>query len=215
MPTHIYKNARGVRVPSVTTVIKRFQESGGLIRWAYDCGVNGIDIDKARDSAAGSGTLAHEMIDRFFAGQDPYAIRCDDEVMFEAARQGFASFAEWIDQTKIKIVERETPLVSEALQVGGTPDAIGVVNGQRFLLDWKTSNSVYVDHLVQVAAYGCLWEENHPGDRIDGGFHLCRFSKEHADFAHRFYRELDAALKAFRLYREAYDLDKGLKKRVG
>jgi hypothetical protein len=29
-----YRNAEGVRVPGVTTIIGRFKDSGGLINWA-------------------------------------------------------------------------------------------------------------------------------------------------------------------------------------
>jgi len=80
--------------------------------------------------------------------------------------------------------------------------------------DWKTSNAIYPDHIIQLAAYKVLWEENHPDQPITGGFHLCRFSKEHGDFAHHFWSELDDAWEQFLLFRQAYDIDKKLKKRV-
>jgi len=104
-------------------------------------------------------------------------------------------------------------LVSELYKFGGCPDAIGKIDGKLTLVDWKTSNSVYPDMLIQLAAYKQLWEENFP-DRPLYGFHLCRFSKEHGDFAHHYYSELNDAWEQFKLFRQAYDLDKLLKKRV-
>jgi hypothetical protein len=81
-------------------------------------------------------------------------------------------------------------------------------------LDWKTSNGVYPDYLIQIAAYRQLWEENNPLKLLTGGFHLLRFSKEHADFAHHYWSELNDAWDQFVLFRRSYDLDKIIKKRV-
>jgi hypothetical protein len=82
-------------------------------------------------------------------------------------------------------------------------------------LDWKTSNGVYQDYIIQIAAYRNLWEENYPDKPITGGFHLLRFSKEHADFTHHYWNDVDEGWEQFKLFRKAYDLDKILKKRVG
>jgi len=62
VPTQIYRTKDGVRVPSVTTIIGRFKESGGLIHWAWALGMEGKDYRQVRDSAADAGSLAHSMI---------------------------------------------------------------------------------------------------------------------------------------------------------
>lgn len=81
------------------------------------------------------------------------------------------------------------------------------------LLDWKTSNGIFPDHLVQLAAYKQLWNENNP-DRLITEMHLLRFAKEHADFHHHRYANLDDAWRQFEIFREAYEIDKQLKKRA-
>jgi hypothetical protein len=53
-----YRDADGQRIPGVTTVIGRFKESGGLIRWAYNRGREGEDLYDSRDKAAEAGTAA-------------------------------------------------------------------------------------------------------------------------------------------------------------
>ena len=116
--------------------------------------------------------------------------------------------------SKLEIVAQEMQLVSEQYRFGGTPDAIGMIRGELCLVDWKTSNGIYSDYLLQIAAYRLLWEENHPDQPLNGGFHLCRFSKEHGDFAHHYFRELDDARKMFIHLRAAYEFDATLKKRA-
>jgi hypothetical protein len=131
------------------------------------------------------------------------------------AQQGYENYLRWQDDNKIEIVKQEMELVSPSYLFGGCPDAIGRDSrGQLTILDWKTSNGVYQDYLIQIAAYNQLWIENNPSEPLTGGFHLLRFSKEHADFTHHYWSELDDAWRQFVLFREAYDLDKKLKKRV-
>lgn len=209
-----------VKVPSVTTILGRFKDSGGLLYWACEQGkaIQRGEIQKLydkRDEAAGAGTLAHAM---FQAHQDwgpmPKKEDYPDEIWTQA-EQGFQNYLEWESNNKIVIVHQEIQLVSKAYMFGGCPDAIGRDTKDRLcLIDWKTSNGVYQDYLCQLAAYRALWEENYPDEPITGGFHLCRFSKDHADFTHHYWSELDDAWELFKLYRVAYDIDKKLKKRV-
>jgi hypothetical protein len=122
----------------------------------------------------------------------------------------------WERSSHVELSHTEVPLVSSRHRYGGTLDATGVcaTAAGRALFDWKTSNSVYGDHLFQLAAYRMLWNENFPDDPITGGFHLCRFSKEFGDFAHLYFPELDRQEKGFLMMRELYDLCKETDKRV-
>ena len=132
----------------------------------------------------------------------------------EGARSAFDAYLKWASMTKLEIVSHELPMISEKHQFGGTPDAFGTMNGELCLLDWITSIGVYTDYLIQLAAYTMLWEENNPDRPLVGGFHLCRFSKEHGDFSHHFWQNLDDAKEQFLLFRRAFDIDKRLKKRA-
>jgi hypothetical protein len=186
--------------------------------WAFEQGkaAERGEIDRLydrRDEAAEAGTLAHAMVEAHIAGEPLPEIADVHDQVVDMARMGFENYLRWEATTKMQIVEQEIPLVSEVYMFGGTPDAI-MVGDELALGDWKTSNSIYPDYLIQLAAYKVLWEENFPDRPITGGFHLCRFSKEHADFAHHYWSELDDAWEQFKLFRAAYDLDKRLKKRV-
>jgi hypothetical protein len=215
-PTGGYRLKDGTRVPGVTTIIGRFKDSGALLHWACEQGqrIERGEIShlyEARDKAGDAGTLAHGLVEKHINSEpiDP-TIGLDNP----AAWQAFQAYLKWESMTKVKVVAQEMEMVSEVHRFGGCPDAIGEIDGQLCLLDWKTSNSVYPDYLIQLAAYRALWEENHPDKPITGGFHLCRFSKDHADFSHHYWSELDAAWEQFLLFRRAYDIDKVIKKRA-
>jgi len=218
-PSGGYRNKAGERVPGVTTIIGRFKDSGGLLYWAFEQGkaAERGEIERLydkRDAAAESGTLAHEMVEAHIKGEkfEPPFGTLDSTI--EEANAAFDAYLNWEQTTRLNIVEQEMPLVSEAHHYGGCPDAIGEVNGRLCLVDWKTSNGIYPDYLIQLAAYKTLWEENNPDRPLGGGFHLCRFAKSHGDFGHHYFPNLDEAWEQFLLFRRAYDIDKDLKKRA-
>ena len=218
-PTGGYKNAAGKRIPGVTTVIGRFKDSGALMWWAFSQGraAERGEIDSLydkRDEAAESGTLAHEMVEAHIAGAPFPDLDLIPPEIAEQAKQAFRAYLKWERTTNIEIIEQEIPLVSEQYQFGGTPDAIGEIDGELCILDWKTSNSVYPDHLIQLASYRQLYEENNPDRPITGGYHLCRFAKQDGDFAHHYYPDLSDGWEQFKLFLKAYELDKKLKKRA-
>lgn len=201
----------GTKVPSVTTVLSRFKDSGGLIHWAWKLGTEGKDYRQVRDAAADAGTLAHAAVDDWIHKR-PVTFTGDPEVC-QRAEKAFGAFLEWANQTQLVVTHTEMPLISERYKFGGTFDAI-LVKGRRSMGDWKSSNAIYGEYLAQVAAYGILWEENYPDQPIDGGYHLLRFDKEYGDFHQHWWGELEAGKRFFLHLREAYEDAKELKKRA-
>ena len=207
-----YHTADGQRVPSVTTILSRFKESGGLIHWAWSLGKEGKDYREVRDQAADAGTLAHNMVEQFIH-HEPVECPTEPASVVAKAKKSFEAFQEWARQTNLVVDKTEMPLVSEKYKFGGTFDAI-LVNGKRAMGDWKTSNAIYSEYLAQIAAYAILWEENFPDQPIDGGFHLLRFDKEYGDFHAHWWGELDAGKRYFLAIRAAFAEDKELKARA-
>ena len=207
----IYKLKNDQRVPSVTTIIGRFKEAGGLIHWAWQLGKEGKDYREVRDDAANAGTLAHQAVEAFIRGQ-PFVYPEESEIV-QKARKAFGAFTEWAEQTQLRVTETEVSMISKKHKYGGTMDAL-LIGGKRSVGDWKSSNALYPEYLVQVAAYGKLWEENHPEEPITGGYHLLRFDKTHGDFTHKWWGELETAWQAFLRLRDLYEFDKELKQRI-
>ncbi|MGE0289097.1 MAG: PD-(D/E)XK nuclease family protein [Bradyrhizobium sp.] len=212
MPTQDYKTKDGKRVPGVTTVIGRRREAEGLIYWAWDCGRQGIDYREARDAAASAGTIAHAMVEAHVRGE-PFDRSKHPADLLAGADSAFRAYLDWREQSRLEPVAVELSLVSEAHRFGGTMDMVLRKGDVLYVGDVKTSNSLYYDHLVQVAAYALLWEEYHPDQPIRG-YHILRFAKSHADFAHHYFAELDTARRMFLNMRQQYDMISELKKRA-
>jgi hypothetical protein len=215
VPTSIYRTKDGKRVPGTTTIIGRFKESGGLIHWAWELGIDGKDYRQARDAAADAGTIAHLMIERFLHDEDPYTVDGPNELV-ELAAKGLEAFMLWWESTKVEVEATEIALVSEEYRFGGTPDAIGCIGSALALLDWKTGNHVYAEHIIQLSCYRHLYEHNNPGKKLTR-FELLRFGKEYGDFHHHSWpiEVIDLAWESFKHMRQLYDLDKKIKKVVG
>lgn len=224
-PRQLAEGKKGDRVPGVTTITKRFQESGGLIHWAYKCGLDEIDINKARDDAGDAGHLAHAWVDDTIHGRSlTEPDRALGEQQIVGATKALEAFNEWREQVNLEILATEVPLVSERLRFGGTLDAIFRIKGSRIVLgDWKSGNKVYAEMLAQLGGYAILIEENAflkeldlSADALDG-VQLLRFDKEFGSFAHFSWpREvLDLGTQAFREMRSLYEVMGRLSKAVG
>jgi PD-(D/E)XK nuclease superfamily len=207
-----YRTKDGKRVPGTTTITGRFKEAGGLIHWAWEQGIAGVDYRKTRDEAGDKGHLAHELIDADIHGRDPEIPDDVDPEILARAEQGFASFRAWRSQVHLEIVDTERPLISEIHRFGGTYDAIARINGATALLDWKSGAGIYQDHVVQLAAYRALIRERNPHDAPADAY-ILRVGKDWGDFHYHSIPSsaLDLAWRAFLLMRELFELDKPLK----
>ena len=212
-----YHTKDGTKVPSVTTILGRWKESGGLLQWAFKQGQSGAgSLYEQRDAAAEVGTIAHAMCDAHMRGNDCDAALAEfkpSEEQAQKARTAFNAYTGWVRNQRAEIIACETPLVSEEHRFGGTPDFLVRIDGKLAMADLKTSNSVYRDYLLQVAAYGLLWNETHE-EKIAGGYHILRLGKDSPDFGHHYFAELDGAADLFLLLRRAYEMDLALKKRA-
>ena len=208
-PAGGYRLKDGSKVPGASTVAKLISDPGGLIHWAWTEGMEGRDYRETRDKAAGAGTLVHEAAEAWKKGV-PYEWHGPPEIVAKA-KVGYGAFIEWTEQTKLKIEQTEVSLVSEEHRFGGTFDAI-LMGNKRVMADYKTASGVYPEHLLQISAYGSLWNTHHPDQPIQA-YYLLRFSRETGDFATNFFGNLDEAWEAFLHCRALYDLKQALAKR--
>ena len=210
----IYKTADGKRVPGVTTILGKFKEPGGLMYWANQQGLDGLTLQEARNQPALAGTLAHDLVEAHINGWPEPEMTASAETIAQA-RKGLENFINWKAQSRIAFQHTEVNLVSEEHRVGGRMDAVGLEPGATLMMpvDFKTG-SFYAEHLVQVAAYRLMWNENYPDNPLANAAHLIGFRRETGDFHHAFFDNLDDAARAFVLLRECYDIYARLNKRV-
>ena len=203
----------GTVVPSVTTVLSRFKESGGLVHWAWKLGMEGKDYREERDDAASIGTLAHQMVESHIKKEKWIIDATIPTHISTPAMNAYQQFLEWSEMTKFKVTHSEIRLVSEKYKYGGTMDA-ALIHIKRAMGDWKSSNYIYAEYLIQLASYGQLWNENFPNDPITGGYHLIKFNKTDGGFTHKYWANLEVAWEAFKLMLPLYEIDKTLKKMI-
>lgn len=217
-PKDGYHLADGTKVPSVTTILGQFKDPGRLLQWAFKQGKNPKikKLYEASQDAKDIGTIVHALVEDDV--HERPIVRPDNvsDENWAKVEQGFSAYLSWKRRSKLVIVETEVGMVSETVRYGGTLDAIGLIGDEkaRCLPDWKTSNAIYADYLVQIAAYGHLYAENFPDKPLDGGYDLCRFSKEFGDFHHLHLDDLSDAWQVFLHLRAAYDGMEILKRRI-
>ena len=209
----IYKTQDGKRVPGVTTILGRFKDSGGLLYWANQQGLDGVTLNEARQTPANAGSLAHELAEYHINEWAPPELDADPEVI-EKALRAFANFKRWHEQSRMVFEYTEVPLVSEEHRYGGRLDAVGRnPDGKLSIIDFKTGG-LYAEHLLQVAAYQRMWNECYPDKRLTGGAHLISFKRDHGDFAHHYFDDLAEEELTFLAMRSLYDRVKAVEGRA-
>lgn len=219
-PKQGYYNTAGEKVPGVTTICGLLDKPA-LVAWAYKSGreherlvAQGkpapAHLYDVVGKAAEIGTLAHDWCESIIRNTAPPDIPEDCRGRVERAVQ---SFRDWQRQSNVRILDTETPLVSEIYQYGGTLDFVCEIDGRLCLGDFKTSNAVYPEMLLQLAAYQILWNENHADRPLTDDVYLLRMAKETADFAWHKYGDLSRERETFLLLRQVYENMHHIRKR--
>ena len=211
MPAIAYYNKAGVRVPGTTTIIggNLGWNKRALMHWAWNEGMEGRNYRETADAAADAGTIAHAMIEADLKGQDWRDAVDSRKVTPEAeslALTACEAWQEWRETVQFALLGSEVSLVSEVHQYGGTID-VAAIKRKTAIVDLKTSNGVYQDHLIQLAAYGQLWDEHHPDNPI-GAYYLLRLGKNDGSFHYHYWPQLKAAREAFNYLRQIHNLKK-------
>ena len=147
----------GDKVPGVTTVLG-ILDKPNLLRWAWNCGKNGVDYLKERDKAADIGTITHLLILNHFKGTTPDLSEYSQHDI-SLANNCMKSFYEWEKQHKLEPLFVESVWVSDIYGFGGTPDFVGSVDGKLEIIDYKSGSGIYNNYLYQVSAYRQLAKE--------------------------------------------------------
>ncbi len=151
-----YKLPDGTIVVGTTTVTGLLAKFG-LYGWYWKLGRDGVDHRKHLDHLTDIGTLTHSMIFHHLRGEEAET-KDYSQNQIESAGNSFKLFLRWEKQHKLEPLLLEEQLVSGKWKYGGTPDFYGLVDGEKTLLDFKSSG-IYGDQFIQLAAYKNLLEE--------------------------------------------------------
>ena len=159
-----YFNAKGVRLPGVTTLVGLIDKPF-LAPAANKLGLQGIDSVKHWAELAIIGRCVHEMI---FCNLANLKLDLKDYTTRQIgqAENAFGKFREWKKRHTIDAIMLEEPLVSEKFQFGGTMDIYAKVDRRYLeLIDAKSGSGIWPDMWLQMAGYSLLLEES--GFRVD------------------------------------------------
>ncbi len=131
------EHPKGKRVPGASTLCKIGEDGGGLMYWAWQQGLEGLDFRATGQAAADSGTMAHRMIELHCHGvprktwyQDPELRQLvilaggKDDPKVKLAWKAFFEAERWLITSKLKIVDTEVSYTSEKHEYGGTRDGL-------------------------------------------------------------------------------------------
>jgi len=179
-----YRDADGNALPGVTTIVGRYKDEGPLLNWRYNCIRRGLNPTQEGRNAANIGTAVHDAIERHIRQEpfeeDPTTYYELPEGGLDKAKRCFQGWQEWNDKVQPRYLILEPQMSHGVLGYGGTPDAICVIDDALCVVDWKTSNGIYNETAMQVAAYRELFRYNY-GLMLDDAYVL-RMDKRKLDF---------------------------------
>jgi hypothetical protein len=128
-----------------------------------------------KKEAADVGTAVHKWLELYFHGQNP---DLPPEDPYLSCVQAALT---WVKEHNVEIIENERPVYSIERDVSGRLDGIGLVNGKKSIIDYKTGNGVYSEAWMQTAAYQGFYEEENPKSGIEQRV-IIRLGKEDGKF---------------------------------
>lgn len=180
-------------VTSVSTICWVVDKSQALIYWATNLArdylikrleeweVTEQDILDAciqhrlkKEESADIGTQAHNWVENYIKSWN-IDLPNDERVM-----NAINWFLEWVKWHNIKFIESEKVVYSKQYNYVGIADCIAEVDWKKFLIDFKTSNKIYLlNYWMQTSAYLKAYEEE-TGDKLHG-IVIVKFAKEETD----------------------------------
>ncbi len=165
MDARFYITESGDYVPSVTTYLESYPRTAQFYESLKSVGK---DADEIRDTAGRSGSVVHDLTERYDNGEDVSLM--DESGYIGYKLQEWSQFEKWVEFRQAHetvIIHNELNLVSDLYKMGGTLDRVMYVKGQLLLVDIKTSNAIYPHYWLQLEAYRrMLMEINKPVDGV-------------------------------------------------
>lgn len=151
----------GYPVPRVNTILSSMINEEYIIKWSNSLGMRHQSYEETLKLAADKGTYTHNKIDEFIKGNDLSSVHVPDNCK-KAVDNAFSGFMKWwniINTNNVSVVMNETFLTCNLF--GGTMDLLININGNNYLVDFKTSNHPSYRYFLQLSAYEHLLEFNY------------------------------------------------------
>jgi len=151
--------------PSVTWKAGCYPKGVGYYMWLAK---NGWDESQEIMREAGHrGSKVHNGIESLLLGNKvdmsdsyPDGNGVPSELTLEEY-EALMSFADWHKETNPKTIAIETTVFNDEFMYAGTIDYICEIEGEKWIIDFKTSQDVWASHELQVSAYKHALEGEH------------------------------------------------------
>lgn len=157
LDSRVYKRDEGVYYPSVTTILQYMPKNKFFDNWLKDVGHN-ADLILAK--AGKEGTQVHEAAEALIKGEevswmDDYGNAKYSQIVWEM----ILKFYDFWSTYKPELIFTEEFTYSDKYKYAGTADLLVKMDGETWLLDLKSSNSLHRAYDMQLAAYAKAIEE--------------------------------------------------------
>lgn len=151
LPTYRY-------IPSVTWVCGYYPKGVAFYKWLAEKGWD--ESQSLKQAAGGKGSKVHKAIEMIIDGEE---IRMDmklpnkdtgiEEELTVEEYDAVVSFVEWANKMKPKFLNKEITVISKKYGYAGTVDCIAEIDGEVYVIDWKTSQYIWPEYELQLSAY--------------------------------------------------------------
>lgn len=141
--------------PSVTTVLGVYPKGHGYEEWLKQVGFNASEIVRR---AGEQGSNIHDAIEKFYKGQEVCWAQGGEAIYTEEEWRMILRFFDFHSEFVQSIEAVEHNIVDDTLKIGGTMDLVCQINGERWLIDFKSGNAIYKTAYMQLACYADMWD---------------------------------------------------------
>ena len=157
MPDSRYYRRNGKYYPSITYVLGSYPKGKFFEDWLKKVGYSSEYIVR---KASEQGTETHEMIEDYLNGKELNFLSPSGYPQYDTlVWQMFLRFVDFWETYKPKLIETEVHLFSDKIKVAGTCDMVCEIDGELWIIDFKTSNHLQTTYDLQTAVYGKCYEE--------------------------------------------------------
>ena len=146
-------------IPSVTWIAGYYPKGIQFYKWLAE---KGWDESQAIKSAAGDkGSKVHYAIEDMITNKKE--VKIDDKYVNPSTDQPeeltveeyncLMSFTNWFNAVKPKVLANEITGFNDKIGYAGTSDLICEIDGQKWLIDFKTGQNVWPEWEIQISAY--------------------------------------------------------------
>jgi hypothetical protein len=143
-------------LPSITWIASYYPKGIAFYKWLAN---KGWDEAEAIKVAAGDkGSKVHQACEDIEKGiKIPLNAKYvnsttgQPEELLTEEIDSILSFCNWLDETKPELLANELTVIGDGH--AGTLDRIYRINGQIYIVDLKTSQNIWEEHILQVSAY--------------------------------------------------------------